>query len=502
VDAPLEFIIFNIYPFLVGDLFPMNPATAQFPNTVFTFAGAIFAYLIGATIGSRKLGIIAALSFALIPWLAPVMRSNVYLQALSCLLQVSTIYFFTMYFLKGDRKYAILAPLSFAIYFSTGFDWPAFGLFLFLFTVLSGNFKKAVLNVYNIFPIFVIGVFAAWFLIAYPQGGTVYKMSVLYKPFNKVFILTQSNLTGGHFTFDWNIIVSLITFLGIPLIASLVAIPLYKRLLNKENTDSGQTGDMERIRRSLFYSLSVWFLVALVTIIFSAPSNPYYLYVVSVPSVLIGSLVLDRLSLKALPAILVLGVAMHAYAIVYGWSSSYVSAADDDKRVLAVSAYLLENRPDLLAESKFAYLPRQRPANVSQYVRGANDYMIMPHFFPKTRKLDGNFPEIEKSLRDFIEAYEKDGTIAADWLVLTPEIFKKRGGPFFKKLYADPQIHWEATFKDQAGREIWLGEVIKGKSRPLSQAPVLKVDPLAEIFTKKYDRRSHLVKNLYKVIRY
>ena len=173
----------------------------------------------------------------------------------------------------------------------------------------------------------------------------------------------------------------------------------------------------------------------------------------------------------------------------------------DDRRVLAASAYLLEHRPDLLEESKTAFLPRRRPANVGQYAGGTYRRILMPKPFPVLRKVEGNFPEITKELLDFVEGHENEGKIGADWLVLTPEVLTTSGKVFYTQVFEDEQIYWVANLRDAAGREIWIGE-ITDKRRPLSEAPVIDAEPLADTYTEKYDRVNFLIKDLDKLIRF
>ena len=42
VKGPLHYIAHNAYCLVTGDLFPLNPATMQFPNIVFAFLTTIF----------------------------------------------------------------------------------------------------------------------------------------------------------------------------------------------------------------------------------------------------------------------------------------------------------------------------------------------------------------------------------------------------------------------------------------------------------------------------
>ena len=52
--CPLQVILSNAYCYAIGGLFPLNPATMQFPNTIFAFLTCIFAFLLGKKLFSDR----------------------------------------------------------------------------------------------------------------------------------------------------------------------------------------------------------------------------------------------------------------------------------------------------------------------------------------------------------------------------------------------------------------------------------------------------------------
>ena len=93
-EGPLQsFILMNAYCYTIGDIFPLNPATMQFPNTVFAFLTCVFAFLLGRKLFSDRLAYCLVLIFALSPWLAFTLRVPWYFNTMSCLLHFAVFPF-------------------------------------------------------------------------------------------------------------------------------------------------------------------------------------------------------------------------------------------------------------------------------------------------------------------------------------------------------------------------------------------------------------------------
>ncbi len=56
----------------------------------------------------------------------------------------------------------------------------------------------------------------------------------------------------------------------------------------------------------------------------------------------------------------------------------------DDRRVLAASAFFIENRSDLLEKNKLAFFPLYDACNVGQYVRGQHDQICADRLILKS----------------------------------------------------------------------------------------------------------------------
>ncbi len=176
--------------------------------------------------------------------------------------------------------------------------------------------------------------------------------------------------------------------------------------------------------------------------------------------------------------------------------------------MLAVTAFLIEQRPDLLGKDKIAFLAGEQARSIGQYARGQN--MVLSLFADYPKYLAKKFREnpgksIEGFAEDMILSYTTQRKLKVDWLILTPELLNP--GPqnasfeFYRRLAADPQIHWIACFKDTIGRQLCLGEV-KSEGTPLEKARVYEVGPLADIYEKKYNRIGFLKKNIKYILHY
>ena len=147
VEGPLQYILINLYSLTVGDVFPLNPRTMQFPNTIFAFLASLFAFLICKKLFSVRMAFYCAAAFALFPWLAVTIRVPWYLNTVSCLLHFSTFYFFACFINEPNSLfYKIAAPISLTLYILTGLDWPTYIFCLLVFLLLSGRFWAVLRN--------------------------------------------------------------------------------------------------------------------------------------------------------------------------------------------------------------------------------------------------------------------------------------------------------------------------------------------------------------------
>jgi len=171
----------------------------------------------------------------------------------------------------------------------------------------------------------------------------------------------------------------------------------------------------------------------------------------------------------------------------------------DDRRVMAAAAFLNERRPDLLAPGKVALLPRDDAANVGQYARGRNTRLVMPRDFPVDLRLRSSASKLQPLL-DFVSAYRDRNELHIDWLILSPELYSEGRPPvrsFYQRLRDDPRIHWIADLTDHRGRKLLLGEVVAAAGGNVP--PVVDVDPLADVYARKYDRLDFLRRNVRSV---
>ena len=104
----------------------------------------------------------------------------------------------------------------------------------------------------------------------------------------------------------------------------------------------------------------------------------------------------------------------------------------------------------------------------------------------------------------FLNAYNNEGRILADWIILGSEALSDSAGgqDFFRRFLNDPNVRWIARFREDNGEEILIGEVCNGCGIPASQAPLMDVKTLSDIYEAKYDRMSFLKNNMEYVWRY
>lgn len=493
IEGPLQFLLLNFYYYLIGDLFPLNPTTTQFPNTIITFLCIIFAYLIGKKLYSDRFGYLCAVMFALMPWLAITIRLPWVFNTLSCCFELSTIYFYIGFVQEPEKGfYRAAAPISLAMYFTTGLDWPAFLFILFIYLGLSKKLRQAVRNVYNIIPLTVVFSFACvslwlYYYVKYysPGQSYLYKQTMLLYPFIKVGV-------GGTFPSLSKIIIYLVKTFGLTFPLAISGVVSYFYLRRKQIFSSDDIGVIQK--RDFVAIMSLWLFVFSIPLLKNVGSVTYG-YVLAVPVAILSSLFLVRVKSHFVVLLVFVLIGFQWYSTTQARTFAF---RDDDRRVLAAAAFLIEKRSDLLEKGKRAFLPRNEPSNVGQYARGRNGFIAMPMNFP-TEKFLHSAGTKEEILMDFITAYNDSGEIRADWLILSSETVTpsahNQSSEFYRRLFADPQITWIACFKDNKNRKLWLGEVKEG-GFPADMVKVYDVDFLADIYAEKYDKISFLKRNV------
>jgi hypothetical protein len=492
IEGPLQFVLLNVYYHLVGNRLPLNPSTTQVPNTVLALGVGATLYALGRRVDGARAGTLMALSFLLMPWIGMTIRVPWVFNMLSCLLEASTLLAYAALVVDPERRvYRVVAATSLALYFLTGLDWPLFIPILALFLVLNRRLLDAIRNPYNALPLIVVLAHGVWAvaLWAYgnwysPQRSHLWTRVLLVYPFTKVAssqVTLRQSLTYAGEAFG----------LGVPL----MALVLFKH--RWEELTASPPAVPRRLQWSLGIASFTWTGLGLIPLLMVA-GDITYAYVVGVPIAVLSGLLLARWPVRTA------GVAVAVMAAVQlglTWTKVVKQTPTDDRRVIAAAAFLIEQRPDLLAADRTAFLPRDEPSNVGQYARGANARIVMPLYFPAERALR-SVASSEPVLRDFVTAYEGQRTIRADWIILSSESLTHAGSSagFFARLAADRQISWIASFPDH-GRALWLG-VVRSGGRTIAEAPVQDVGALASIYETRYDRIAFLERNVQYVLHY
>ncbi len=491
VEGPLQYIIINLYSLAVGDIFPLNPSTMQFPNTIFAFLTALFAFLVCKKLFSVRMAFFCAAAFTLSPWLAVTIRVPWYLNTASCLLHFSTFYFFACLMKESNSLfYRIAAPTSLMLYVLTALDWPTYLFCLFVFFLLSGNFRTVLRNPYNVIPATVILFLLIWTVVLTVKfGEDGLRSSRLVYPFWRL------GMDSGKFTIDRVWEHTLLPW-GLQVLLAFAGLIAYAWHYRKQVASN-------RLSRSFLDSMSVWLVVATPPLIVSSGS-PQYLYVVAMPTAVLTAVVLSRIRPSHGTAIVFIMLLIQFYFVTDG---NFWFKKDEKLRVLAAACFLIEQRPDLLAPGKAPFASGGNPQGeggdagaVTSYMRGRNKSIVMPYEFPATR-----FGTLHPARFDaFVSEYKKKGEILADWIIVGSEALsdKNPARDFFRRFLKDPNVRWIARFREDNGEEIYIGEVIKGGGVPAAQAPLMDVKSLSDKYEAKYDRMSFLKNNMEYAWRY
>jgi hypothetical protein len=486
IEGPLQFLVINAYCYAVGELVPLNPSIIQIPNTVFALLAALMAYLLGTRLLSPRFGYCGALIFALGPWLGETLRQPWYFNTLSCFLHFSVFYsFLRLAETPESRLFRGCAAGSLAAYLFTGMDWPSFLFSLGVFLVLCGRLRQILRNPYNVLVLAAVTIQIAWPAALFLTGRAHYlNGTILLYPF-----LRYGDLASNP-DFWSRIWTNVITAWGPQLILAVAGLVLYATRLRRELF-------ADRVQRALFDSMCVWFLGAGYAL-FRSSTSATYLYVVAVPACVLGGLALSRMRTRSLVcAVMIMAVCQFWLTVGHQFKDE-----NEGRRILAAAAFLIEQRPDFLAEGKVAFLPRNIASDVGQYARGKNRRVIMPQEFPIELQKHAIGSD-EKTLREFVEAYNTRGQILADWLILDTELFSEdlRAAGFYARLRDDPTVRWIARFRDTGG-ELLVGEVLQGHGLPASVAPLMDTRKLSDTYEAKYDRIGFLKNNVQYVDHY
>jgi hypothetical protein len=491
VKGPLHYIAHNAYCLVVGDLFPLNPATMEFPDIIIAFLTCICAFLMCRKFFSERMAYFAVITFALFPWLALAIRFPAHCYAMPSLLHFSTFYFFASLMKEPESLfYKIAAPISLAVYISYGQDWPVYIFCLSVFFLLSGRFRTVLRNPYNAIPAIVILLLIIWTAaLAVKFGEEGLRSSRLIYPFWRLGMDTSK------FTIErlWDY--TLLPW-GPQMLLAFAGLAAYALRLRKQFISN-------RVSRSILDSMCIWLILAAPPLAASS-GIPLYVYVVVMPSVLLAALALSMIRVSyGLVIILIMALAQF-YFITDG---NFRFKSDEKRRVLAAACYLIEQRPDLLAPGKTPFASGGNPQGeggnagaVTSYMRGQVKSVVMPYEFPAT-----HFGTLDPARFDaFVSAYRNEGKILADWIILGSEAIsdKNPARDFFRRFLNDPNVRWMARFREENSEEIYVGEVVQGAGIPADNAPLMDVKSLSDRYEAKYDRISFLKNNMEYVWRY
>lgn len=384
----------------------------------------------------------------------------------------------------------IAAPTSLALYMLVGMDWPTYVFCLLVFLLLSGRLSIVLRNPYNAIPAIVVLFLIAWtaaLTIKFGEDGL--RSSRLVYPFWRLGTDT------GKFTIERLWANTLLPW-GPQLLLAFAGLVAYAFHFRKQFASN-------KIGRSMLDSMCLWLVLATPPLMMSSGS-PQYLYVLAMPTAALAALALSSIRAHYGIAFVFVMAFTQFYFVTNGnlWFKK-----DEKRRILAAACFLIEQRPDLLASDRIPFASGATPmakggaaGAVTSYMRGRGKALVMPYEFPATR-----FGTLHPaSFNNFVNAYNGDGKILADWLILGSEALsdKNPARDFFRRLLTDPNVRWIACFREENGEEIYIGEISKGSGVRADEAPLMDVKSLSDRYETQYDRMSFLKNNVEYAWRY
>jgi hypothetical protein len=525
-EGSIQFFMLNFYCSYVGDIWPLNPATMQLPNTVLAFFAAVFCFLMAQRIGSTRFAYFSTTVFVLGPWLAYTIRLPWYFDTLSCLLHFSTFYFLTGFMTVPQSRLCRVAwPASFSLYLLSSLDWPVFLPCLMLFVLLSGQLSRTLRNPFNFLPAVVIGLLILWQVFLYVKVGEyTLDFSRAVYPFWSFLVAIQHNTwlrVWDNVILPWGpqmllagIGAGIYLFRIRRLITANPDKPIFaesQRERQEKGSDSLPDRDREpiaeapkpseldvslvgRIQKGFFDAMCLWFFAAIPPLLISGGSATY-LYVVAMPSALLAGMVLLKMRYRLLiPCVLVLAISQ----VYFLTDKQFAFVGDKKQRVLAAACFLNEQRPDLLTAPRTPVIAGFDGAAAFQYSRPTNFGCQVGPNFPLQY---GQAKEqcMSRGGCSVTEAFwGQQRTVVNPWFIIDSSalIEQIQLRPYWLGFLQDPSVNWIAQFREPTGEVIYIGEAGRGASRPAHEAPSMDVNSLSEEYLRKYDRLKFLKKNL------
>src|SRR5262249_12895098 len=290
-EGPLQWIVLNVYATIVGPFAPLSPRTMQVPNTILVWCAGLLAWRLGAHLVSGHAGRFAALSLALMPWLALTMRRPWVFNLLSVTTELATFYPFVRFAEAPTRpRYRAAAPLMLALYVLTGVDWPSFMLVLAVFLVLAGRWREALWNRYNIAWLAIFALYGAYAIGLFfygrvydPPRAHLWLRTIVVYPFYKVFVglprdAGDTRTIGPVVRYVW------LTF-GCVIVLALAGVVAQRWQIARGLSFSISRGPRD-VRAAALTALAVWML-ALVPLAWT-PNSVTFGYVVAVPMAILA----------------------------------------------------------------------------------------------------------------------------------------------------------------------------------------------------------------------
>ena len=486
-EGSIQFLLLNLYCFLVGDSWPLNPSTMQLPNTVLAVFAAVFCFLIAKKLLGIRFAYCSAAVFVLGPWLAFTIRLPWYFDTLSCLLHFSTMYFFvSLMYDPQSGFYRVAAPISLSLYLLTGLDWPCFIPCLLFFVLVSRQTAGFAKNPYFLLPVLTVLVLGVWQVIVYLKLG---KPTLGYSRLIYPFWSFLNYIKFNSWSSIWN---SVILPWGPQMLLAGAGGLLYVFTKRKLWLN-------DRVRSGLFDTMCLWLVISAPALFISAGSATY-LYVLAMPSAILSGLALAQMR-KALVVTCVLALAISQ--VYFVTDKQFAFQGDQKQRVLAAASYLIEQRPDLLVDGRTAVVAGFDSAAALQYARPRSIGVIVGVDFPVRYESVRNYC-MATGACSVVDLAGQQRRIVHPWFIVDTSLLSEKNTlrAYWFKLLQEPHIRWIAQFRESTGDVIYIGEPAPGPNGSAYEAPTIDVAKLSQYYSEKYDRLSFLKKNLEYVYHY
>ena len=469
-----------IHFLIIGDSLALTPAVCAIPNIFYAIIGLIFAYRLGRlVIGDAAAGYMVAFSFMTFLWMSYAPRFPWFMGIASPAFGFMTWYYLVVY-IEGERvkRSGFLLGLSLTLYLGISPDFPLFVFMMLLYVVYSRRLKHFIMNYGNIMP-FCLSVI----LIIYYLTGVFHERGLYLTIFAAFF--DKVVFPGTHLKSTMNYVDEIMSGLvffakayGIHFILSLSGVYY---ILNRNAPFI-----------KLLHIMYLWFIIGIITfLVGDINQHITYAYVLAIPMSLMVALVLHKLSRYLRISLCVIFIILQiSFFCTIGTTSEFSFAIVNfkpDKRMIAVAAYLLENRADIRRKA-------ENIANNKNYqLSREKDYANMVNIIADKKTAANLSDLIRLPVKNYsIDELTNDNKVY--YLIITEREIENH--PELKDdFWVNTNFAFRFKFKDSFGRQALLG-ILEPAGKCNDGVDELSVRQLADKYYSTYYRKSYMEKHM------